>query len=635
MILGASALGGVEIGGIRHAAPPATTSYSYDLHGNLVKKTLPNGETVTQSFDALNRVTALNGQKPAAGGLLYGYAYRYDLAGNVIFIREEYPGDGVREITQSYDLAHRLTTEIYEGSGGFPDSAHNRIVRYEYDLADNRTARSVYALETREGYTYNARNQLTARTGDEGAVSYEYDHNGNRMTRVASGGVTGYGYDYEQRLVAVTNESLEPVYAYTYDYRTRRVRIEATAESPAPGTTTLSFSGGTSVQEYGESTLNVEYIRGSDLGGGIGGILYTIRGGDPSFTHYNSRGDVVAKTDPGSTLTYQAAYEAYGTRTEEAGSTLDRQKANTKDEDPTGLLNEGFRYRDLETGVFITRDPAGFVDGPNLYTYVRQNPWTKFDPEGLNEVIVSGGIDTTSPRGMSNLIRRQLRKVGFQGMTHDVKWSNFIDAAETNILARQKAGDTQKIEWHVQRSTYETRAVNDGLSKDAYTKQVEQFAKDNNVDLRWFNTSKQLIKNINTNDDWKPRAGDEKISDYTHYSHGYPGRMLVDFDGDKDHSITAQDIAKYVERAAFQGTSKSDLFPCNSATQVKDESVKEVWQAITGSTTKGVVGRMDYGGPGGSWDPAPTAAGAHWDPAPPAKPGKHENGTDDSPFKWM
>ena len=57
--------------------------------------------------------------------------------------------------------------------------------------------------------------------------------------------------------------------------------------------------------------------------------------------------------------------------------------ANTKEEDPTGLLNEGMRYRDLETGTFITRDPAGFVDGPNLYAYVRQNPWSSFDPERL------------------------------------------------------------------------------------------------------------------------------------------------------------------------------------------------------------------------------------------------------------
>ena len=53
------------------------------------------------------------------------------------------------------------------------------------------------------------------------------------------------------------------------------------------------------------------------------------------------------------------------------------------EQDPTGLLNEGFRYRDPSTGTFLTRDPLGFMAGPNMYTYVRQNPWTHFDPEGL------------------------------------------------------------------------------------------------------------------------------------------------------------------------------------------------------------------------------------------------------------
>ena len=140
-----------------------------------------------------------------------------------------------------------------------------------------------------------------------------------------------------------------------------------------------------------EGTLEVEYIRGSDYGGGIGGILYSLRSGAPSFKHYNSRGDVVAATDATGSLTYQAAYEAFGKHGDTPssqeyiapGAVLDRQRANTKDEDPTGLLNEGFRYRDLETGVFITRDPLGFVDGPNVYTYVVQNPWTFFDPLGL------------------------------------------------------------------------------------------------------------------------------------------------------------------------------------------------------------------------------------------------------------
>ncbi|MGB0416275.1 MAG: RHS repeat-associated core domain-containing protein [Coraliomargarita sp.] len=41
------------------------------------------------------------------------------------------------------------------------------------------------------------------------------------------------------------------------------------------------------------------------------------------------------------------------------------------------------RYRDTETGTFLTPDPLGFVDGPNRYAYVTQNPWTKFDPTGL------------------------------------------------------------------------------------------------------------------------------------------------------------------------------------------------------------------------------------------------------------
>jgi RHS repeat-associated protein len=171
-------------------------------------------------------------------------------------------------------------------------------------------------------------------------------------------------------------------YKYQYDYRTRRVLRD---ESGANGNvTSVIFSGGTSVQEVENSGITVQYVRGSDYGGGIGGILYTLRNGVPSYTHYNSRGDVVAKTNSTGAITYEALYEAYGKRTVETGATLDRQKANTKDEDPTGLLDEGFRYRDLDTGVFLTKDPLGFVDGPNEYTYVIDNPWTHFDPEGLD-----------------------------------------------------------------------------------------------------------------------------------------------------------------------------------------------------------------------------------------------------------
>jgi RHS repeat-associated protein len=128
---------------------------------------------------------------------------------------------------------------------------------------------------------------------------------------------------------------------------------------------------------------SVEYQRGPDLGGGIGGLLYSLRGNSPRFNLSNARGDIVAQSNLEGAVTWTASYEAFGQRPVETGVNADRQRANSKDEDPTRLLNEGFRYRDLETGVWLSRDPAGFVDGPNLYAYVTQNPWTKFDPQGL------------------------------------------------------------------------------------------------------------------------------------------------------------------------------------------------------------------------------------------------------------
>jgi len=154
-----------------------------------------------------------------------------------------------------------------------------------------------------------------------------------------------------------------------------------------PVTTHISFDGGVSILEYGSAgaaSPNVEYVRGYDYGGGVGGLEYSIRSGTARFNSYDSRGDVTTQTDASGTVTFQTAYEGFGDQTATSGSTLDRQKASTKEQDPTGLLNEGFRYRDPATGTFLSRDPLGFKAGPNMYTYVRQNPWTHFDPEGLD-----------------------------------------------------------------------------------------------------------------------------------------------------------------------------------------------------------------------------------------------------------
>ena len=47
-----------------------------------------------------------------------------------------------------------------------------------------------------------------------------------------------------------------------------------------------------------------------------------------------------------------------------------------------GLLYFGKRYYDPELGRWLTTDPAGFVDGVNLYQYLFNNPFRYTDPDG-------------------------------------------------------------------------------------------------------------------------------------------------------------------------------------------------------------------------------------------------------------
>jgi RHS repeat-associated protein len=54
-----------------------------------------------------------------------------------------------------------------------------------------------------------------------------------------------------------------------------------------------------------------------------------------------------------------------------------------KRRDSSGLINFGRRYYNPEFGRWITCDPQGFTDGPNLYAYVNNNPLTHFDEYGL------------------------------------------------------------------------------------------------------------------------------------------------------------------------------------------------------------------------------------------------------------
>ena len=123
------------------------------------------------------------------------------------------------------------------------------------------------------------------------------------------------------------------------------------------------------------------------MGGGIGSILYTDRGGTEEFFAYNAVGDTVALTDGTGAAGKTDLYEAFGNIVSSTGSSANNRLANTKERDfSIGLDNHGFRYFDPEVGRYISRDPLGYKDGLDVYLYVHNNPINFVDPLGLQEL---------------------------------------------------------------------------------------------------------------------------------------------------------------------------------------------------------------------------------------------------------
>jgi len=379
------------------------TQYYYDASGNIEGKILPNGNLVTTTFTGRNQPKVILTTSGAGSGnqTIYSETLSYDRLGNVKSVAETFPdpkpgdanlnGVGSRMVMMTYDNANRLKTET-EG---------DRVTTHSYDQANNYLGKT-FTGGNGNGDTAvlvygNSLNQVTSATFAKFAngvqassrmFNYHYDNDGNRVDKDGVEDLS-YTYDEENRLKTVTGAVN---LAFKYDYRGRRVyRSNGASQSK------VVFSGGTSVQERNPTTgaIEVRYARGLDMGGGVGGLVFTADAlGTLTYAHYDHRGDMVTEMRGNTQIYWQGKYEARGQREAETPDPkTTRQTANTKDEEPTGLLNEGQRYRDLETGTFLTRDPAGFVDGPNLYAYVRQNPWSKFDPDGLYEQSVSDYAD--------------------------------------------------------------------------------------------------------------------------------------------------------------------------------------------------------------------------------------------------
>ena len=112
------------------------------------------------------------------------------------------------------------------------------------------------------------------------------------------------------------------------------------------------------------------------------------------YYHRDRLGNITEITDFEGTVVQRYVYDAFGKVSifDKDGNAITPESANYlknpftftgREYDPeTGMYYHRERYRDPESGIFISEEPLG-IDGPNLYWYTLNNPVNYVDPDGL------------------------------------------------------------------------------------------------------------------------------------------------------------------------------------------------------------------------------------------------------------
>lgn len=323
-----------------------------DLEGCPLELELPaKTGTITITRDSLSRISTFT--SPVYISRFSQDAF--DPVGNLLQYHYEDPS-GTVKCRYTYDQLNQLISE--EGHTYLFDSLHNRLEK------DN-------AL-----HTINDLCQVL----HDGSTEYEYDLDGNLIFD----GQWHYSYDTQDHLIALENgkQRIE----YTYDPFHRRLSKTVFTNNKRTKYERYLWDGDNEIGAVDESGKITQLrVLGEGLGAEIGAaILYELN--DKSYVPiHDHNGNLAVLIDIKTQTPIETCrYTAFGE--ELTSATLSPWRFSSKRiEEERGLIFFGRRYYLPTLGRWITQDPQGFDDGPNLYAYLSNCPLIRIDPYGLAE----------------------------------------------------------------------------------------------------------------------------------------------------------------------------------------------------------------------------------------------------------
>lgn len=313
--------------------------YKYDLDGNLVV------EKLMGELGFVVHGTEVRGKKTSLSSPYFSQFCTYDARGN----RTHSVADGLESL-YSYDHTSQLTSE----------KRGSEALTYTHDSLHNRT------LKNGISYHYNGLNELQSGEG----IDFSYDLNGNRIESEHS----HFLYDPLNRLTEAIVEGQK--ICFSYDPLGRRLSKTLYSSSDAGWEETdreyYLYDGENEIGAF-TATNQPKNLKVSGL------VTVGIElNGSPFASILDLQGNIRRLIDPrAKAIVDRADFTAFGKEQIPSHELLNPWGFAAKRLDPElGLIYFGKRYYDPQVGRWLTTDPAGFINGSNLYQYVFNNSFS-------------------------------------------------------------------------------------------------------------------------------------------------------------------------------------------------------------------------------------------------------------------